>query len=85
MEVHFSVATERKLQELAAESGGKNADELVQDVIEGYVAEVLQTHAVLDRRYAEVKSGAVKTIAGNEVEAYFKQRSSEARDLQSRS
>jgi len=35
MEVHFTPETEEKLKDLAAQSGRGNADELVQDVVEG--------------------------------------------------
>ena len=35
MEVHFAAETEKKLKDLAAQSGRRAADELVQDVIEG--------------------------------------------------
>ena len=43
MEVHFTPETEKKLKDLAAQSGRGTADELVQDVVEGYFAEVTQT------------------------------------------
>ncbi len=43
MEVRFSPETEKKLKELAAESGRGTADELVQDVVAGYFEELAQT------------------------------------------
>jgi predicted DNA-binding protein len=48
MEVHFSPETERKLKDLAAQSGATTADELVQDVVEGYFHELAQTREVLN-------------------------------------
>ena len=83
MEVHFAPETEKKLKDLAAQSGHKTADELVQDVIEGYFAELAQTRATLNSRYDDLKSSAVKPIPGDEVEAYFRDKSAAARRSQS--
>jgi predicted DNA-binding protein len=82
MEIHFAPETEKKLQDLAAQSGGKTADELVQDVIEGYFEELAQTRTMLNRRYDDLKSGSVKPIPGEEVEAYFRDKSAAARRSQ---
>ena len=83
MEVHFAPETEKKLKDLAAQSGRKTADELVQDVIEGYFEELPQTRAMLNRRYDDLKSGGVKPIPGDEVEAYFRDKGATARRSQS--
>jgi predicted DNA-binding protein len=40
MEVHFAPETEKRLKDLAAESGRGTADKLVQDVVEGYFDEL---------------------------------------------
>ncbi len=40
MEVHFAPETEKKLNDLAAQSGRATADELVQHVVEGYFEEL---------------------------------------------
>jgi predicted DNA-binding protein len=82
MEVHFAPETEQKLHDLAAQSGRKTADELVQDVIEGYFDELAQTRTTLNRRYDDLKSGTVKPIPGDEVEAYFRDKSAAARRSQ---
>ena len=82
MEVHFGPETEKKLLDLAAQSGGKTADELVQDVIEGYFEELAQTRTMLNSRYDDLKSGRVKPIPGDEVEAYFREKSAAARRSQ---
>jgi len=79
MEVHFHPETEKKLRDLAAQSGRATADELVQDVVEGYFDELAQTHEMLNSRYDDLKSGRVKPIPGDEVEAYFREKSAAAR------
>ena len=82
MEIHFGPETEKKLQDLAAQSGRKTADELVQDVIEGYFDELAQTRAMLNSRYDDLKSGTVKPLPADEVEAYFRDKSAAARRSQ---
>jgi len=79
MEVHFTPETEKKLKDLAAEGGRGAADELVQDVVEGYFDELAQTREMLNSRYDDLKSGRVKPIPGDEVEAYFREKSAAAR------
>ncbi len=79
MEVHFSPETEKKLDELAAQSGHGSADALVQDVIGGYVEAVALTRDALDSRYDDLKSGRVAPIPGDEVVAYFREKSAAAR------
>jgi hypothetical protein len=78
MEVHFTSETEKKLKDLAAESG-RGTDELVEDATAAYVEELLRTRNMLDGRYDDLKSGKVKSIPGDEVEAYFREKSSAAR------
>ena len=82
MEIHFAPETEKKLKDLAAQSGRKTADELVQDVIEGYFDELAQTRTMLNSRYDDLKGGTVKPIPGDEVEAYFRDKSAAARRSQ---
>ena len=79
MEVHFAPETEQKLKDLAAQNGRGSADELVQDVVEGYIEELAQTREMLDSRYDDLKSGRVKPIPGEEIEAYFRKKSAAAR------
>ena len=71
MEVHFPAELERKLNELAAQSG-RSADELVQDAVAGMFDDLAETRTMLDRRYDEIESGKVNLIPGDEVEAYFR-------------
>ena len=51
------------------------ADELVQDVIEGYFDELAQTRSMLNSRYDDLKGCRVKPIRGNEVEGSFRDKS----------
>jgi len=79
MDVPLTTETEKKLNDLAAQSGRGTADELVRDVVEAYVDELAQTRARLNSRYDDLKSGRVKPIPGDEVEAYFRKKSAAAR------
>ncbi len=67
MEVHFKPETESRLTELASKSG-RAANDLVEDALAGYLAEVAEVREMLDNRYDEIKSGRVKPIDG---EAFF--------------
>jgi len=82
MEVPFAPETEKKLKDLAAQSGRGTPEELVQDVIEGYFDELAQAREMLNSRYDDLKSGNVKPIPGDEVEAYFRGKSAAARRSQ---
>jgi hypothetical protein len=76
MEVHFTPDLEEKLKELAAQSG-RGTDELVQDALAGYFAELVQTRDMLDSRYDELKSGKVKAIDGEEFFESLRRREDE--------
>jgi predicted DNA-binding protein len=82
MEVHFTPETEKKLNDLAAQSGHQTADELVRDVVEGYFDELTRTRDMLSSRYDDLKSGHVKPVPGEEVEAYFREKSAASRRSQ---
>lgn len=82
MEVHFTSETEEKLKDIALQRGRGTPDKLVQDVIEGYFEELAQARQMLNSRYDDLKSGRVKPIPGEEVEAYFREKSAAARGLQ---
>lgn len=85
MEVHFAPEIEKRLKDIAAQSGRGTADELVRDVIEGYFDELAQTREMLGSRYDDLKSGRVKPIPGDEVEAHFREKSAAARGSRPRS
>ena len=76
MVVRLKPETESRLQELAA-SSGRAPDELVEDAMAGYLAELAQLRTVLDGRYDEIKSGSVKPIDG---EAAFKSLRGKSKD-----
>ncbi len=78
MEVVFEPAVQARLDQIAQESGRASSD-LVQDVIAGYVEEVAELRTMLDRRYEEIRTGKVKPIPGEEVEAYFSKKFEAAR------
>ena len=71
MEVHFTPDVEKKLNDLAAQSG-RGTDELLQDALAGYFDELVQTRDMLNSRYDELKSGRVKPIDGEEAFARLK-------------
>lgn len=81
MEVHFAPDVEKKLNDLAAQSG-RGADQVLHDALAGYFEEVAQTRQMLNSRYDDLKSGRVKPIPGDEVEAYFREKSAAARRTQ---
>jgi predicted DNA-binding protein len=66
MVVHLKSETESRLKELSATTG-RAADELVEDAMAGYLAELAQIRSTLDGRYDEIKSGRVKPIDGEEA------------------
>ena len=78
MEVHLKAETEKKLKDLSALSG-RATDELVEDAMAGYFAEVQQIRETLNSRYDDLKTGKVESIPSDEVEAYFRKKSAAAR------
>jgi BioD-like phosphotransacetylase family protein len=81
MEVQFSPDVEKQLNDLAAQSG-RGAKEVLLDALAGYLEEVKQTRQMLNSRYDDLKSGKVRAIPGDEVEAYFREKSAAARRAQ---
>jgi hypothetical protein len=80
MEVNFTSETEKKLKDLAAQSG-RGTDELVEDATAAYVEELLQTREMLNSRYDDLKSGRVNPISRDEVITHFRRKSDTARNL----
>jgi predicted transcriptional regulator len=81
MEVQFEPALQAKLDRIARESG-RDAADLVHDAVAGYMDELAETRQMLDSRYDDIKSGKVKMIPGDEVEAYFREKGAAARRSQ---
>ena len=63
MEVHVTPETAKKLNDLAAASG-RAPEEIVEDVLAGYLDHVASVRETLDTRYDDLKSGRVKAIDG---------------------
>ena len=63
MDVQLTPDVEKKLNELAAESG-RGTNELLQDALVGYLDELARTQDMLNSRYDDLKSGRVKPIDG---------------------
>ena len=76
MEVHFSPELEKKLNDLAAKTG-RRADELVQDVVAGYVDELAGVREMLGARHDDLKSSRVKPIDGEAFFEHLRQREDE--------
>ena len=58
MEVRFRPETESRLNELAAKTG-RAPDDLVEDAMAGYLAELAEVRQMLDSRFDDIKSGRV--------------------------
>jgi len=67
MEIRLKPETQSRLNELAIKSG-RPPDDLVEDAMAAYLAEVAEVRNMLDGRYDDVKSGRVKPVDG---EAFF--------------
>ena len=78
MVVHLKPETESRLQELAATTG-RAPEELIEDAMTGYLAELTQVRGLLDGRYDDVKSGRVQPIDGEKAFAQLRQKSQDRR------
>ena len=76
MEVRLKPETESRLNELASKSG-RATDDLVEDAMASYLAEVIEVRGMLDSRYDEIKSGRVKPIDGETFFENLRQREDE--------
>jgi predicted transcriptional regulator len=78
MVVHLKAETESRLRQLA-ESTGRAPDELVEDAMTGYLAELGQVRDMLDGRYDDIKSGRVQPIDGEAAFDRLRQKSKDRR------
>jgi len=78
MVVRLKPETESRLQELAATTGRKPED-LVEDAMAGYIAELAQVRKMLDDRYDDLKSGRVTPIDGQEAINQLRRKSKDRR------
>jgi len=81
MEVHFTPDVEKKLNDLAAQSG-RRTDEVLQDALAAYLEELAQTRDLLDSRYDELITGRGKPIDGEEAFALLKAKTEAQRNRQ---
>lgn len=82
MDVHLTPDLAAKLDRLASETG-RPKDELVQDAMAGYFAELSQAREMLDRRYDDIKSGRIKPVDGEEAFTHLRQKSQARRSNRS--
>jgi hypothetical protein len=77
MEVHFAPELQAKIDQVVIETGCA-PEKLIKDAMAGYFADLAQTREMLNSRYDDLKSGRVKPIPGDEVEAHFREKSAAA-------
>jgi hypothetical protein len=78
MEVHLAPELQAQIDKLVTETG-LPVEKLIEDALAGYVAELARAREILDSRYDDLKSGKVKPIPAEEVEAHFREKSAAAR------
>ena len=78
MVVRLKPETESRLQELSAKTG-RAPEELVEDAMAGYLAELAAVRGILDRRYDDVKEGRAKLIDGEEAFDRIRRKSDDRR------
>jgi predicted transcriptional regulator len=78
MVVHLKPETESRLQELAATTG-RAPEELIEDAMAGYLAELSEVRSMLDGRYDDIKSGRVAPVDGEDAFARLRQMSQDRR------
>jgi predicted transcriptional regulator len=76
MVMHLKAETESRLRQLA-ETTGCAPDELIEDALTGYLAELSQARDLLDGRYDDVKSGRVQPIDSEAAFARLRQKSND--------
>jgi len=74
VQINLTPQTQAKLDKLAQETG-RNADDLVEDALVGYLDEVAQLRQILDSRYDDLKSGQLKAIDGDVALAQMREKS----------
>ena len=82
MEVHFRPETVSRLHELVKKTG-RPAGDLIEDAMAGYLEELSTVRTMLDSRYDDFESGAVKPIDGEEAFARLRRKSEERRTSRS--
>ncbi len=78
MEVHFPPELQAKFDQLIVETGDA-PDEVIEDAVAIYLAELAEKREMLNSRYDDLKSGRVKAIPGDEVAARLREKSAARR------
>jgi hypothetical protein len=78
MEVHFPAALQAEIDQLVLETG-RAPEQLLEDAMAGYLTELVETRAMLNSRYDDLKRGTVPPISRDEVVAHFREKSAAAR------
>lgn len=81
MDVRLKPDLQAKLDRWSAETG-RAADELVEEAVAGYFAELAEVRAMLDGRYDDLKRGRVRPIDGTEAVARLQEKSKARRTAQ---
>lgn len=79
MEVHFTPELQATIDRLAIETG-RPVDELLEDAVTGYAAELSEMRQMLDSRYDEAVSGKAVLIDGEEAFAILMSRTAAERN-----
>jgi predicted transcriptional regulator len=79
MTVHLSPELEKRLNELAAQTG-RAAEELVEDAMTGYLDEVVAVRDLLRSRHDDLTRGRVQPIGGDEVFTRLREKSTRRRN-----
>jgi hypothetical protein len=64
-----------------AAATGRAPDELVEEAMAGYLAELTQVRNMLDGRYDDIKSGRVQPVDGENAVAQLRQKNQDRRRL----
>lgn len=76
MEIHLKADLESRLRE-NAEQSGHTPDELISGLVEGYLEEVAELRATIERRWQAYQSGETKAIDGEEAFRLLRERALE--------
>ena len=74
MTVNLSPETESRLRELVA-STGRPAEELVEDAMAGYLAELSEVREMLDKRFDDLTTKRMNSIDGEDALRRLRQKS----------
>jgi hypothetical protein len=78
VEVRLSPELEAKLNHVVKETG-RAVDDLVEDAMAGYLAELTQVRTTLDDRFDDITNGRVKPVDGESFFENLRRKSQERR------